>query len=336
MRVELPGMKRHPASINDATVVKDFYTIETESGDLSDFFERQFSEVERPAAAALSMLLQDDVWPMKGEHRFALATWIALQYLRTERVRDQQTEMNAQFIRLIVGVSGKEALRGHIERHEGRAIAAGRLNAEWDELTRPEGPTIRPDVRKHLEILAEMLPETALSINRRQWTVNIFERKRLMTSDHPVSLHASPDRPSWRGVGTRNAGAYVLPLSRTRSLTIGASPELPDLRVPGNTRMFQAVNRATALAARRCVYWHPDDDQALKGFDLPIPRGSEIDQISNHNFNEAGLAASSSLDDAEDFDVETDEQTIVDEEPGIGLSDIPWPIPGRVSTIAHE
>ncbi len=77
-------------------------------------FERAFSEIEEPAADALRAII-DGVWPIVGDRRSALATWIALQHLRSEEVRASQSIMNAEMIRLVVGASGKEALRQIIE-----------------------------------------------------------------------------------------------------------------------------------------------------------------------------------------------------------------------------
>lgn len=48
--------------------------------------------------------------------------------------------MDALIIRLIVGTSGKAALRQHIEKAEGQVIGEDRLAFEWEELTKEVDP----------------------------------------------------------------------------------------------------------------------------------------------------------------------------------------------------
>ncbi|XVV02508.1 DUF4238 domain-containing protein [Actinosynnema sp. CA-248983] len=85
-RVVLPGDKVHPISTSDATVINDFYTITMPDGSQSDMFERAFAKIEQSAAEALRAMLGGK-WPLVGDDRAALASWIALQYLRAEHIR---------------------------------------------------------------------------------------------------------------------------------------------------------------------------------------------------------------------------------------------------------
>ena len=52
-RIQLPGDNVLTMSISDASVIKDFYSVELPDGTLSDMFERAFSDVEGVASAAL-------------------------------------------------------------------------------------------------------------------------------------------------------------------------------------------------------------------------------------------------------------------------------------------
>jgi Protein of unknown function (DUF4238) len=114
-RTVLHGKKSHLVSINDATVIKDFYSVTMPSGEISDFFERRLGDVEKVAANAFTKMLDENMWPIEGEDRFAITSWIALQYLRSESVGISQNEIKADLIRLVVGSSGKRALKQHIE-----------------------------------------------------------------------------------------------------------------------------------------------------------------------------------------------------------------------------
>jgi Protein of unknown function (DUF4238) len=153
-RVELPGDKRYNVATNNASVVKDFYTITLPDGTRSDAFERMFSGIEDVASSALRAVVAEGVWPLVGERREALAAWAALQHLRSEGVRNSQVQMQAQMIRLVVGVSGKEALRELISRAEGRDVDDVELDAEWADLTKPSGPDLIPDPAQHLKRFA--------------------------------------------------------------------------------------------------------------------------------------------------------------------------------------
>lgn len=57
LRVALPGDPRVRLSIRDATVIKDFYSVELPGGERSDMFEKAFSEIEGPASQVLDAIL---------------------------------------------------------------------------------------------------------------------------------------------------------------------------------------------------------------------------------------------------------------------------------------
>lgn len=211
-RVTLPGKPSHFLSTGDASVIKDFYTITLPDGTQSDMFERAFGEVEGAAAVALRALL-DGTWPITGDQRVALATWIALQHLRAEDVRAAQGSMNAQIIRLIVGASGKQALRELIEQAESREISEAELDREWADITKPGGPDLIPDVKQHIKILMDLLPGTAAYLHDCHWTLLRFPYQSIVTSDHPVSLVVGDDHPEWSGVGIATAQLFLIPLS---------------------------------------------------------------------------------------------------------------------------
>lgn len=322
-RVPTDGGSPHAISLNDATVVRDFYSVETDEGELSDYFELAFAGVEQKAAPVLAAVL-DGQWPLDCKSKEALATWIALQYLRTEAIRNSQTQIAAMLTRLVVGASGKKALRVRIERAEGNTISDARLDAEWADLTKRGGPTVAPDVDAHIRTILELTPPTAALLAHSQWSLDVFRRKVLLTSDHPVILVPEPGHPANFGVGLANAGAYGLALSRSLGLVImGPNYVLPDMRVPGSTALARALNAGAILNARKAVFHHPDDAHLLDGVTLR-PRIEEIEMGGGDHFvQEQGFFAG----------VEPDAFDAIRSAEGGGegmtLADLEWPIPGR-------
>ncbi|MBD2896226.1 hypothetical protein amrb99_51700 [Actinomadura sp. RB99] len=330
-RVTLPGDEQLILSTSDAGVIKDFYTITLPDGTRSDAFEHAFSEVEGVAAAALQAI-KVGAWPLTSEHRVALSTWIALQHLRSEDIRANQGTMNAEIIRLIVGVSGKEALRQIIEKAENRSVSDEELDWEWEDFTKPGGPDLMPEPHEHLRLLTSLLPQTSEYLHDCHWTLYQFSRRVLVTSDHPVSLVVSPDYPAWRGVGLATADLFLVPLGRRLALTIQPRHRLPaelgfasDFRYPGSTKLARSINQETALRAHRYIYHHPDD-APLDGLFVPEPE-SHQPRVSNTDgfIHEKGLLHSVTREAAKSAPTARPE----DADRGMSIDDLAWPIPGR-------
>ena len=165
-----------------------------------------------------------------------------------------------------------------------------RLDAEWRDLTQPGGPNLDEDVDSHIRTVLEMLKPTATKFASMQWSLSVFQRKALFTCDHPVALVPRDDHPSWRGVGLANAGGYALPLARRLGLVIGASPDLPDIRVPGTAKLAGSLSGHVALSALKAIFHHPEDHGIMARVQLPPPRMMEIGPDSDDHFiREEGL-----------------------------------------------
>ncbi|WNO64658.1 DUF4238 domain-containing protein [Streptomyces sp. AM2-3-1] len=335
-RVSLPGEPLIVLSTNDATVVKDFYTVTLPDGSLSDFFEKAFSNIEGAAAEALRLILAG-TWPIEGEAREAFASWVALQHLRSEDIRSGQGRMSAEMIRLIVGVSGKEALRSLIQSSESRAVCDEELDREWRDITKPGGPDMTSNANQHVRLLTSLLPTTAAYLRDCHWTLFRFDRRSIATSDHPVTLAVAPDHPRWQGVGIATAELFLVPLSRRAALTIqphrkfpqipAGVRSVPDFTQKGTTAIARSINQETAARARRYIYHHPHETP-LQGLYLPNPETRDHPLMGNATdlIREEGLFAGL-----------TDEQlrglsaTSIpgEEDRGMSIDDVPWPIPGR-------
>lgn len=324
-RVLLPGDRAHLTSVNNASVIKDFYTVDLSDGTQTDLFERLFAEVERPASVALRAV-RAGVWPLNELQKVHLAGWIALQHLRVEAIRTSQAEIKAQMIRVLVGASGKEALREHIESSEGAPISADRLDAEWADLTKPGGPTLQADASEHMRTVVELLPPTTEMFASLQWSLGVYEDLALITCDHPVVLVPHANHPQRSGVGLVTAAGFAVPLSRRLGLVIGASPDLPDMRLPGHPPLGRLLNAGVAANARKCLFHHPDDEELVSSLTLGEPRLGEISHgNTDHFINEEGLYAGIPKHDLQAM------AALHDDDSGISLGDLPWPIAKRVS-----
>lgn len=332
-RVTLPGDESHLLSTTNAGVIKDFYTVTLPDGTQSDAFEQAFGQVEGPAAEALRAI-ESGEWPVAGERRAALAEWIALQHLRSEDVRASQGTIDAELIRLIVGTSGKAALRRVIETAEGREIPDDELDREWRDITKSGGPTLIPDTVKHIKLLVSLLDGTTGYLHDCHWSVFRFSRRALVTSDHPVSLTAGPDHPSWRGVGLATADMFLVPLARRLALAIQPRHRLPAGRgvVPdtvqqGTTLIARSINQETVLRARRYIYHHPDDSP-LVGLHLPDKESHQWEATNSDGLiREEGLFHGMTDDQLKSFARDTGSGR---RSKGVTINDLPWPIPGRV------
>jgi hypothetical protein len=334
-RLALPGGERITLSIRDATVIKDFYSVELPNGERSDMFERMFADIEAPASRALDAVLGAE-WPLQAQSKEDLGTWVALQHLRSEELRASQNHMGAEFIRLIVGVSGKAALRGHIEAAEGRSISDEELDLEWRDLTKPGGPTLRANPVEHIRTIMELLPGFAAYLRDSHWTLHKFRRRALVTCDHPVSM-ARANREPWEGIGLATADVFCISLSRHVGLTIQPRARLqeftsdpgsvPDFLVEGTTASANSINQQTVRGARRYVYLHPEDQLDAR-IRLPQPTGTSRMVTSDID----GLISEEGLFPAASYSTPAPQppQPIDGGKGGMTLSDLPWPIPGRV------
>lgn len=327
-RVLLPGDRAHLTNVDDASVIKDFYTVDLSDGTRTDLFERLFAEVEYPASAVLRAV-REGQWPLNESQKTELAGWIALQHLRGEAVRAGQTQMQAEMIRLLVGSSGKEALRRHIEAAEAGPISAERLDAEWADLTRPGGPTLKHDASEHMRTVLDLLAPTTQHFASLQWSLGVYKDVCLITCDHPVVLLPDPDQPDWLGLGLATAAGFAVPLARDLGLVLGASPDLPDIRLTGYPPLGRMLNAGVAANARKCLFHHPDDADVVAALTLPPPQEREVSYgNTDHFIREAGLFG--------DLAAERSQASLTsqvhepDEEPGMTLHDLTWPIPNRV------
>jgi hypothetical protein len=337
-RIELPGDEPIVLATSDASVIKDFYTVELLDGTPSDMFEEFFGTFEGPAATALRSV-GHGTWPLQPVDREALAAWVALQHLRGEEIRHGQTALDAFHIRMLVGTSGKESLRRLIETREGVRLSEEQLDWEWTDLTKPGGPTLEPDPGDHMDFLLRTLPGLTAHLMSWHWTLLEFEDVVLGTSDHPVSLVAGDDHPPGMGLGIMTAALFYIPLTQSLGMTIqprdrfpAALGFVPDQKHVADPEHAKSFNQQTAWSARHYVYCHPDADPFAAPVVLPSPR--------RHGWTDAG--ADRMIREEGLFSGLSDEQLAAmpkvlpeddgPEREGMSLGDLTWPIPRRLGS----
>ena len=98
-------------SIGDASVIKDFYTVELEDGTRSDEWEKRFGEVESRVAPRVRRAVREEVWTPNAVERQDLSTWIALQFLRGPDHRRMPAQTPRSRRRRPAVVGGRQSLR---------------------------------------------------------------------------------------------------------------------------------------------------------------------------------------------------------------------------------
>lgn len=235
--------------------------------------------------------------------------------------------------RLVIGTSGKARLRKLIEEREGVDVGEDRLDAEWQELTQPGGPKIQADSRQHIQQIAELLPGTTRMFTDMQWSIDRFTRKSLLTCDHPVALLPDPEAERWDGIGLATAAGFAIPLSRhvalviSRPTTTSLGTAMPDMQIPGSTKLADSINQSVLTSARQRIYLHPDDGELLERYQMPDERSREFGANAG-----AGLISEEGLFDALEPSPAFETARAGDDGRGVSISDIEWPIPGRTFT----
>ena len=284
--VLLPGRRRFLQSVNDATVVKDFYSIGSPSNSESDAFERVLSQLESEASSVIRSAL-DGKWPLDPTERSVLAEFATVQFFRGPNSRQHLRDFQAQYARMEISIKGKDWMKDEFVRR-GRRLDEEEVDRVWAEATREEGPPFNITAEQHIEQLVAMVPDFVWYFAARPWTLIRFKRQRLITSDTPLSLLPHADRDPGGGVGLANAWALSLPLSPTVGLLMTdpepvmahvSREEVAEGRLDGeefpSTQLARMINSSTIHNARRFLYHHPDDESRVP-HSLPEPVGAEV------------------------------------------------------------
>lgn len=272
-RVPLPGDRSHLMATTDATVINDFYLVETDEG-WSDAIEDAFGEVETDAAEAMRAAVDRRVWPLEEEHRRAIAMWAGLQYVRGPEVRQQQQEIADHALKLAIAVGGKSQIQRVLTKELGRTATTEEVDAEWERLTDFAAYKVSPHQNDHIAFIARLQPKVTSFFYSRAWGICHFERKTLLTGDTPLVTLRDPDTPPFYGTGLLNAGGFLIPLARRCALVIHAQ-QARDYVIDPSTSVARWVNQHVVFHARKTVFHHPDD-HPLDGLEVPEQRRREM------------------------------------------------------------
>lgn len=239
-------------------------------------------------------------------------------------------------IRLIVGVSGKQALRTLIERAEQRTLSDAELDWEWQDITKPGGPDLKSNADAHLHLLMSLHDGMSRYLHDSHWTILRFKRRSLLTTDNPVVMAARPDDTGRTGVGIFTADAFLAPLSRRAALMIQPRHKLPiqgvfvpDFDEAGSTTYDHWINQELVRHARRHIYMHPDDS-LTDSLRLPRPDRRNFDaNTGGALIREDGLFHGLSEEQLRGM---SEAMPPGGDEDGMTIDDLEWPIPGRVTS----
>jgi hypothetical protein len=274
IRVELPGSKRDRVSVRDATVEKYFYSRELPDGSWTASAEDRLAEIETRAADALRDLLDAESWPIPPDTREGIASWAALQFLRTPANRQALNELADFALKLEIAVGGRARLRQVLEEIDGGQVGDKDVGDWWTEMRQFDTYQLVNHPNFHIQHIGRLLPATFTQFLRRGWNFVRFNRKAMITTDTPVVLLHGPGQDHGLPAGLATAGGILVPLDRRAALVM-AEPGGQDYQIAGTTSLSKTLNQLLADDARRAVFHHPDDDP-LQGLTLPEPREREV------------------------------------------------------------
>lgn len=222
--------RTHIVSTSRASVVRDFYLLKGQDGEITDGLENLFSEVESEGARGFRSLVADSEWPIRFVTRQRIASWAALQHLRSQGIRSiiKDTVQKDVAILSTYGLS-----------HE--VVKSG--SAEHAAFIRNEFGTF--------------VEEFFL----RPWMVIRFESNQLATCDNPIIWGPG------NGEDYFARGVYI-PMSRAVGLLMGEKGiEMSnskigmtvDHQIEGDPHRAFVYNRLVVANAEHEVYTHPDD-----------------------------------------------------------------------------
>lgn len=290
-RVELQYGNGYKKSVKKVGGMEGFYSV-PEAED-PEIFERElFGAIEAKAAPIFKKIINEDYWPLNPEDRAIVANFLAIQFLRGNDRRTEQTEMKTSLGRLQTAANGPDALRDQLKELTSKEGVTLDFDEVWNQRVGPDAK-VEATAADHMKQLVKELPEAIGYFAGRPWVLVPFTRKHLLTCDTPISLAPHPNHPPFMGVGLANAYRIVFPISRQFGLLMtvkdedhAVSPTLhestakiwagdADATVPGTAALANNFNTLAIANARTNIFHHPDDGHLVPD-PLPQPRTQEM------------------------------------------------------------
>ncbi|WP_082450822.1 DUF4238 domain-containing protein [Microbacterium sp. Leaf203] len=266
--VDLATGSRYKKPVVNAAMELGFYAVPQHPDD-PEVFEKLFSKLEGQAAAVLKAVA-DGAWPLDGDDREVLATFVTFQALRGPEQRQLMRDLQTDRVARETAAVAEMGAAAWFQDRFGLPIEEGQARRAWERATGHDEPPIRIDAQFHIEQIARLAEKALPYIALRRWKLIRFDEPALLTSDVPVSLD-NPGRAHGRS-GLLTARTLAYPLSRQAALVLGdyvpvrAKVEANaiargrfDSLANGSTTDQEWMNARTVHSARTALFHHPDD-----------------------------------------------------------------------------
>jgi hypothetical protein len=258
------------AGVDDATVQRDFYAVETPSG-LSQHVEEFLSILETNAAPAIARML-GGTFPPSDDDRAHIATFVAAQWLRGWDMREAMALPMAHTAQMLVMNATKESYRLFFKETENREASDEEIEDLIAFARDPSRYTVEVHPNETIRQMLQMIPGLTNLVFARKWQLLRATAGTFLTSDAPVTLWTHPkNRHPFYGNGFASADEVALPLDRRHALVLAHDAPRGEITRDVGIEYVRALNLRTAGGARRQIIHHPDDSP-LGGMVLPPSR----------------------------------------------------------------
>ena len=257
------------ASVEDATVQRDFYAVETDGGGLSQDVEKLLATIEGDAASAIDRVVAG-AFPPSEEDRGRIAVFVAAQWLRGWDMREAMSVPIAFEAQMMAMNATKSSLRQFFKETEDRDASDEELEDLIAFANDPSRYRIEVHANHLIRQMLEMIPGLANLAFARKWQLIRALDGTFVTSDAPVSTWMAPKNfhPFYNAGGFGASDELTLPIDRRYALVLAhEAPSGEVIREVGGQHVRE-LNRRTATSGRRYIIHHPDDDP-LQGLQLP-------------------------------------------------------------------
>lgn len=248
-----------------------FYTTDDEDGAASNYVEEVLSRIEAQAAMSLRRLRQGR-FPPRPVHRFNIAAFLALQFVRGPEMRAAWDAVATEMWRqLNVGMPRDEIAR-RFEESEGRPPTAGELDDLEAIYASPASFSVAIHRNQHAFMMFDSAWSLIAPLLRRNWQLIEFRRPSLLTSDRPVTIWADSRRAALSPeFGLLNADEVRFPVDRRTALVMWLirAPSGEIVRA-GTEDDAREMNESVAASGREWIVHHLEDDP-LSGLVIPDP-----------------------------------------------------------------
>jgi len=257
------------ASVEDVTVQRDFYAVETEAGDLSQDVEKLLATLEGDAAEAIDRVVAG-VFPPSDEDRGRISVFVAAQWLRGWDMREAMTIPIAYEAQMMAMNATKASLRQFFAETEGRNASEQELEDLIAFANDPSRYRIEVHANYPIRQMLEMIPGMANLAFARKWQILRAIDGTFVTSDAPVStwMHPKNYHPFYNAGGFGASDELTIPIDRRYALVLAHEAPSGEIVREVGAQHVRELNRRTATSGRRYIITHPDDDP-LQGMKLP-------------------------------------------------------------------